>query len=163
MINRENIYTFIKRDEGFSERPYLDTEGYLTIGYGQKIGKQRYDELPEWTEEFPSMPRTVARTWLVYNVDLLVDRCRDELVYFRKLGAARQYVLVSMAYQMGWTGLMKFKKTLSLVQKEEYALAAEEMLDSLWARQTPLRANMLSVMMLFNSHLDEKLKLYKLD
>ncbi len=162
MIDRESIYTFIKKDEGFSDKPYLDTEGFVTIGYGQKIGNQRYYELPEWAQEFPSMPRTVARVWLIYKVDLLVDQCRDHLGYFRKLTPARQYVLVSMAYQMGWYGLMKFKKTLSLVEKGEYALAAQEMLDSLWARQTPLRANALSAMMLTNSHANNDINLERI-
>ncbi len=162
MINRENIYMFIKRDEGFSDKPYLDTEGYVTIGYGQKIGNQRYDELPEWAEEFPSMPRTVARTWLVYNVDLIVDRCRDNLKYFRKLGLARQYVLVSMAYQMGWSGLMKFEKTLKAIENQDYVLATREMQDSLWTRQTPLRANVLAGMMLTNKYPSETQQLEEL-
>jgi lysozyme len=47
---------------------------------------------------------------------------------------------MNMAFQMGITGLMKFKKTLSLVEMGLYDDAADNMLKSLWAKQTPNRA-----------------------
>jgi len=52
----------------------------------------------------------------------------------------RQAVLVNMAFQMGIQGVQKFKKTLSLVEMGDYDGAADGMLKSLWAKQTPNRA-----------------------
>ena len=47
-------------------------------------------------------------------------------------------------YQLGLTGFSKFKKTIYLLETEQYDEASIEMLDSLWAKQTPNRAKELS-------------------
>ena len=49
-----------------------------------------------------------------------------------------------MCYQLGVTGVSKFKKTLAYLENFEYRMASKEMLDSRWARQTPNRAKRLS-------------------
>ena len=45
-----------------------------------------------------------------------------------------------MAYQMGVTGLSKFKNMLTAVELGDFDEAANQALDSRWARQTPERA-----------------------
>ena len=55
-----------------------------------------------------------------------------------------QDVIYEMCYQMGVTGVSKFKKTLAYLENEEFKKASIEMLDSRWARQTPNRARKLS-------------------
>ena len=49
-----------------------------------------------------------------------------------------------MCYQLGLSGFSKFKKTIYLLETEQYEDASVEMLDSLWAKQTPNRAKELS-------------------
>ena len=49
-----------------------------------------------------------------------------------------------MCYQLGISGFSKFKKTIYLIETEQYEDASIEMLDSLWAKQTPSRARELS-------------------
>ena len=49
-----------------------------------------------------------------------------------------------MCYQLGQSGFSKFKKTIYLLESEQYDEASIEMLDSLWAKQTPNRAKELS-------------------
>ena len=49
-----------------------------------------------------------------------------------------------MCYQLGLKGFSKFKKTIYLLETEQYDEASVEMLDSLWAKQTPNRAKELS-------------------
>ena len=53
-------------------------------------------------------------------------------------------VLYEMCYQMGVSGVSKFKKTLLYLENKEFRMASKEMLDSRWARQTPNRAKKLS-------------------
>jgi lysozyme len=55
-----------------------------------------------------------------------------------------QDVVMEMCYQLGVTGVSKFKKTLTHLQNKRWEEASVEMLDSLWARQTPNRAKELS-------------------
>ena len=45
-----------------------------------------------------------------------------------------------MVYQMGATGVSKFKSTLSHINNGNYEMASKEMLNSNWAKQTPDRA-----------------------
>ena len=55
-----------------------------------------------------------------------------------------QGVLVEMSYQMGLSNVSKFKKALHAMQMLQWKKAADEMLDSRWAKQTPNRAKELS-------------------
>ena len=53
-------------------------------------------------------------------------------------------VVTNMCYQLGLTGFSKFKQTIYYLETEQYEEASIEMLDSLWAKQTPNRAKELS-------------------
>lgn len=53
---------------------------------------------------------------------------------------AQRAVLIDMAHQLGAAGLSKFKKMQAAFFAQNYDRAADEMLDSRWARQTPNRA-----------------------
>ena len=56
-------------------------------------------------------------------------------------------VIVSMIFQMGSAGVKKFKNFLLCVEKHQWKQAKVNGLDSLWARQTPSRANELMDML----------------
>lgn len=62
-------------------------------------------------------------------------------------GDPRYDVLVEMAFQMGGTGLAQFTNTLQAVRDKRWDDAAKGMLNSLWARQTPSRAQALAQIM----------------
>ena len=49
-----------------------------------------------------------------------------------------------MVFQIGFSGVMKFRKMIANMQEKNWKGAADEMLDSLWAKQTPSRANRLA-------------------
>ncbi len=59
---------------------------------------------------------------------------------YAKQPVAVRRILVSMAWQLGQEGLSQFKRFIRCVDLRLYALAALEMRDSAWARQTPARA-----------------------
>ena len=63
------------------------------------------------------------------------------------LNATRRDVLVEMVYQLGAKGVLKFKRMLAALEAGDYETAADEMLDSLAARQTPQRWAELSKLM----------------
>src|SRR5690606_23159791 len=63
------------------------------------------------------------------------------------LDDARRGVLLNMAFNLGVSGLLGFRKTLALVERGEYAAASVEMLDSKWARQVKGRADRLAEQM----------------
>ena len=57
-----------------------------------------------------------------------------------------QVVVCAMVFQMGKRGVSKFKKMISAINNRDYDLASKEMLDSHWARQTPHRAQAMSLL-----------------
>ena len=123
----------IKREEGWRESPYYCSEGYPTVGYGFLIG-DKGDPLPK----FKLHPK-VAEAWLKVNIQKIDEQLN--LHYLNLENPVRKAVLVSMAYQLGFKGLMKFKKTWEHIYKQEIREASNEMLNSKWAmKDTPARA-----------------------
>ena len=66
---------------------------------------------------------------------------------YHKLNEARQFVLTDMAFNMGISRLMTFKKMFAALAKGEYSTAAREMLASKWAAQVGHRAKILCEIM----------------
>jgi lysozyme len=126
----------LKKEEGFRAKPYYCSENYPTIGYGEKIG-DKYEKLPDIETTEPEaykkmlgMNEVNEKTFL-NNPDIY--RC-----YFH-LNDARKAAMLSIAYQIGIYGVLKLKKLLAALETASYGKAADEMLDSLEARQSPAR------------------------
>jgi len=123
----------LKTDEGFRALPYRDTQGYLTIGYGLNLDAGITE--PE-------------AAWLLENrVNATATALVVKLPWVSSLDQARQDVLVNMAYNLGLSGLLAFKNTLSAVQDGDYTGAASGMLASKWATQVGARAQRLAQQM----------------
>ena len=50
-------------------------------------------------------------------------------------------IIIEMVFQLGKTGVSKFKNMWKALSELNYVGASFEMLDSRWAKQTPNRAN----------------------
>jgi lysozyme len=121
----------IKIHEGFKPKVYKCTEGYDTIGYGFAIKDLIIDE-------------DVADLILMKKLFILLERIHIAFAWFKEIDDKAKGVVVNMCYQIGLRGFSKFKKTIYYLETQQYEEAADEMLDSLWAKQTPNRANQLS-------------------
>ena len=121
----------VKLSEGFRDRVYKDTLGIDTIGYGFAIKDLVLDE-------------DIAEMILRRKLDNLIDRVNKRFKFVKDLPHAAQDVMYEMCYQLGVTGVSKFKKTLLYLENKEFRMASKEMLDSRWAKQTPNRAKRLS-------------------
>ena len=125
LINR------IKHHEGYRSRVYKCTEGYDTIGYGFAIKDLELDE-------------DMAEEILLRKLEKLIKRVRSKFDWLDSVPREVQGILVEMSYQMGLSNVSKFKKALHAMQMFQWKEAADEMLDSRWAKQTPNRAKELS-------------------
>ena len=126
-----DLITQIKEHEGFRARVYQCTEGYDTIGYGFAIKDL------ELTEH-------IADQILMKKLSELNLKIIDRFKWYFTSPQKVQDVVVNMCYQMGISGFSKFKKTIYYLETEQYEEAADEMLDSLWHKQTPNRSKELS-------------------
>ncbi len=128
----------LRGDEGTQPCVYQDSLGFATIGVGRLVDKRkpgaglRPDEI----------------TFLLNNdIDDRIDQLTRRISWFQELDPVRQGVLLNMSFQLGVEGLLGFKNTLELVRTGQYEKAAENMLLSKWAEQTPNRAKRLATQM----------------
>lgn len=133
------IIQILNFEEGFRQRPYIDTEGFPTVGIGFLIGPKGA-AISNYTF---TLSKAVSDVWLQEVLDDLMSKMSvNPAIYaaLKQCNPARSDVLKSMAYQMGIAGLSGFKNTLGMVAAGNFTGAAAGMMNSLWARQTPNRA-----------------------
>jgi len=124
----------IKEHEGYVGVVYKDSLGIDTIGYGFAIKDLELDE-------------DICEEILIRKLKNLDDMIKIKFSWFKYMPPQIKDVVMEMCYQLGVTGFSKFKKTIAYLQNKQWDEASEEMLDSLWAKQTPNRAKALSNIM----------------
>lgn len=130
-MDRVKLIEQIKRHEGVRLTPYRCPAGKLSIGVGRNL-----DDVGISLEE--------AEYLLSRDLDRAFLGLSKSLPYFQDLDSVRQGVLVNMAFNLGLSGLLRFQRMLSAVERGDYAGAAVEMLDSAWAGQVGGRARELA-------------------
>ena len=117
--------------EGFRPTVYQCTQGYDTIGYGFAIKDLE-------------LTKDIAEKILIQKVAKLESNISKKFEWYHTAPQEAKEVVINMCYQLGLSGFSKFKKTIYLLETEQYEEASVEMLNSLWAKQTPIRAKELS-------------------
>tara|TARA_R100001086_G_scaffold226376_1_gene145012 strand:- start:1115 stop:1522 length:408 start_codon:yes stop_codon:yes gene_type:complete len=127
----EELMKAVKLSEGYKPTVYKDTLQIDTIGYGFAIKDLYLDE-------------EVCDIILEQKLKKLIKSADKKFEFLKYMPQKGKDVVYEMCYQLGINGVSKFKKTLAYMQDKKYDKAAVEMLDSLWAKQTPNRAIKLS-------------------
>ena len=127
----KDLLESIKHHEGFVEHVYDDSLGIPTIGYGFAIKDLVLEE--DLCDEI-----------LLRKLRILGKSVMGKFPFFDSLPSDCKTVLMEMCYQLGVTGVSKFKKALKAMEDGDWEKAADEMLDSKWAKQTPNRAKEMS-------------------
>lgn len=123
----------IEQEEGWRDTPYYDHLGYPTVGYGFNLHMPKNAPLPGFV-----LPKAAGDAWLQSFIDAIRSQLSEELSWMNE---DRQSIIISMAYQMGIKGVLGFGNMWSAIRKGDWDKAADEALDSRWARQTPARAH----------------------
>lgn len=132
-----NLKELLIKHEGLRLDLYQCPAGFWTIGVGRNLEANGISE---------------DEAMLLLQND--INRCEASITqldsfsgFWPALTEARQAVLISMAFNLGMAGLLRFKKMIAALQALDFQQAAEEMLDSQWATQVGQRAVELSSMM----------------
>lgn len=144
-MNFDLLTTLLTKDEGVRLTVYDDATGqaikpgshvigHPTIGIGRALDTH-------------GLTQREAAELLHNDMWAVSGEIYKRLPWVEQLDEVRQVVLASMAFQMGVDGLLGFHDTLQAVQAKAYTRAAQEMLSSHWAQQTPARAKRLAEMM----------------
>ncbi len=117
----------IKAHEGMREKMYLDNTGHYTIGFGHNL-------------QFMPISENACNVILDDDLQWFAENLPKHLPWVNNLSAERYAVMLDMAFNLGIMGLLRFKKFLNYMADGKYLQAADEMLDSIWARQVGTRA-----------------------
>lgn len=123
----------IKPEEGYRSKPYPDTQGKITIGWGFNL-----TDIGLYPEEADFMMK--------FRVQKAMKEVLDAFPWSESLSEARRIVLIDMAYNLGIGGLKAFTTFLSSLASGNYEKAASDMMNSLWAKEVGQRAVKLSEM-----------------
>ena len=116
----------LKRDEGLRLKPYTDSVGKLTIGYGHNLDDNGITEA--------EADRMLANDAACADLDV-----SKALPWVQQLDHVRRGVMVELAFNMGIDGLLEFRNTLAAIQRSDWETASNGLLTSLAAHQEPAR------------------------
>ena len=119
--------------EGLKLKPYRCTAGKLTIGVGRNLDDK-------------GISKEEALFLLANDIE---DAIKDlsNFDWFEDLDPVRKKVVIDMRYNLGPTRFRQFKRMIAALAAGDYKAAADQMLDSRWARQVKTRADRLAEMM----------------
>jgi lysozyme len=117
----------LKLDEGLKLKPYRDSMGFMTIGYGRCLDTTGISK----QEACVLLSNDIARTEKALDANI---------PWWTTLSDNRQLVLMDMAYNLGIEGLLEFKRMLADLQSGDFVSAANEMQTSRWYTQVGDRA-----------------------
>jgi len=140
-MNMDRLLQSVKKHEGYRNKVYLDTLGKRTVGVGHLCVEDFWEDDKEYSEE---MLMNILKDDLknaIEGAERLLKDCRI-------LDSLAKEIIIEMVFQLGETGVSKFKNMIKALEEgPDYQTAAVEMLDSKWAKQTPNRAAAMSAEM----------------
>jgi|TARA_R100000008_G_C3496893_1_gene121632 lysozyme len=131
----------IRDHEGFIAKPYLDSLGKATIGYGHLITEEdNFEEGREYSKDelLQLFEKDFAKAEL---------GCEQLVGHIQELHIEAKNVVTEMVFQLGTQGVRNFKNMISALEARDYPRASSEMLDSRWNAQTPNRCQSLAKIM----------------
>jgi len=131
---KRDLVDMLIRHEGMRHKPYTDSVGKLTIGVGRNLTDVGINDEEAAEMLWNDMERVINATWKSFSFIDTLDMVRRNVIY-------------SMVFNMGIKKVRGFKKMIRAVELYNYELAAQEMMDSRWARQVTARAVELSELM----------------
>lgn len=152
-----SINKMLVGDEGIKLHVYWDSMQYPTVGIGHLILRKKTRDMSVILSKLSNdLGRTSGSNISRADADRLfasdlakvqseISKNRTIAPAYARANASRKMALVNMAFQLGTGGLAKFKTALGLMAAGNWAQAAAQAKNSLWARQTPGRANRICI------------------
>ena len=142
MIDENEAVQRLCLHEGIRLQPYRCSAGYLTIGIGRNLetNPPTAEEIKVIGDYKSGITKNAAFFLLRNDIKRVEAECAERIPFWEELDDERQYARVDMAFNLGISGLLKFKKMLSYLGVGNYMQAATECLASKYVRDTGERA-----------------------
>jgi len=141
-MDMDRLLASVKKHEGYRNKVYLDTLGKRTVGVGHLCVEEFWEDDKEYEEKFlMDILEADLQNAIKGAKDLMAEHgCMD-------IDEVAEEIIIEMIFQLGKTGVSKFKNMWKALSGLDYTTAAMEMLDSRWAKQTKNRAEAMSAEM----------------
>tara|TARA_B100001939_G_scaffold174392_1_gene150108 strand:+ start:108 stop:545 length:438 start_codon:yes stop_codon:yes gene_type:complete len=141
-MNMDRLLESVKKHEGYRNKVYLDTLGKRTVGVGHLCVEDWWDDNVEYEEKFLMDILQKDLQESIRGAKELMEEhgCKD-------IDEKAEELLIEMVFQLGRTGVSKFRNMWKCLSELNYVGASFEMLDSKWAKQTPNRAKAMAEQM----------------
>jgi len=139
-MNMDRLLQSVKKHEGYRNKVYKDTLGKRTVGVGHLCVEDFWEDNKEYPEE-------MLMNILKDDLKNAIQGSQRLLAECPVLDDLAEEIIIEMVFQLGETGVSKFKNMIKALKIPDYQTAAIEMLDSRWAKQTPERAASMSAEM----------------
>ena len=138
----ERLLQSVKDHEGYRNKVYLDSLGKRTVGVGHLCVEDFWEDDKEYEEKF-------LMTILEHDLQSAIKGAKELMSEngCNDIDEIAEELIIEMVFQLGKTGVSKFRNMWKHLSALEYSMAASEMLDSRWAKQTPNRAQAMSAEM----------------
>ena len=138
-MDMDRLLQSVKKHEGYRNKVYLDSLGKRTVGVGHLCVEDFWVDDREYSED---MLMNILKDDLKNAIQGAEELCSDCPV----LDDQAKEIIVEMVFQLGKTGVSKFRNMWKALKEKppSYSVAATEMLDSRWAKQTSNRAKEMS-------------------
>jgi lysozyme len=126
-----DIQTWIKQCEGLKLTPYSDTTGHLTIGWGRNLTVGiRLDEAEFLFQN--DFNQTLSELQICDWFDNLPPNVKN--------------ALINMNFNIGISKLLEFTNMITALKEKDFTKAAQEVLNSEWAKEVGDRAKDVALM-----------------
>jgi lysozyme len=134
-MDMDRLLESVKKHEGYRNKVYLDTLGKRTVGVGHLCVEDFWEDDKEYEEKFlmTILEHDLSTAIKGANELMAENGCMD-------MNEKAHEIIIEMIFQLGKTGVSKFKNMWKALSELNYVGASYEMLDSRWAKQTPNRA-----------------------
>lgn len=122
-----NLIEQLKRHEGLKLKPYKCTADKLTIGVGRNL-------------EDVGISEEEAEMLLQNDIQRATVQIQREFPWTTELDEVRFAALINFTFNVGIGTVGKFVNAMALLRDGSYDMAADEFLNSRWAKQVGQRA-----------------------
>jgi lysozyme len=122
------------RHESFRQFMYIDSNNHPTIGFGRCLDTR-------------GISTTEGLILLDDDMLYFTNKLAHYISFFNLLSDNRKIVLIDICFNVGVNGLLNFKDMLSALEASDFEKAADEILNSKAAQQSPERYQQLALIM----------------
>ena len=147
----------LQMEEGFRSKPYKDTTGNWTIGYGHNLEGRSFNTKELWwlfkNQTIPQNTEQYVKYWTenpmsqdhaeyILDVDIMDATYYTKIVYkhvWNEINDERKAALIDLMFNLGYNKYRKFKKHIAATKELDWEKSADEVLDSRAAKQNKRR------------------------